>query len=268
MQGVAEPRLLITGQQSPHHFSLKPSDMRAIQEAQLIVWVGPTIETPLAHILEKGEIKAQVVSLSNLQHLPLLPTREGGEWDEHDHHSAEDEHGDTEAESKDSHLWLSPLIAAEIVQQVTDTLIRLDSTHADRYEENRRGLLLRLQQLDEELAHSLSSIQGKPYVVFHDAYHYFEQRYQLNAVGSVSISPERTPGARRVHELRKKISRLQARCIFAEPQFEPKLIHTLAEGSSAKTGQLDPLGNDLAPGPDAYFQLMRRLSQNLIECLK
>jgi zinc transport system substrate-binding protein len=268
MQGVAEPRLLISGQQSPHNFSLKPSDMRVIRQAQLIVWVGPAIETSLSHILEKGDYNAQVLTLSDLQRLPLLPTREGGEWDAHNHLSTAHQHADEESDNLDSHLWLSPLIAQKIVQQVADALIRLDSAHADRYAENRQALLQRLQDLDEELSNRLSSVRGEPYIVFHDAYHYFEQRYQLNAVGSVSINAERMPGARRVHELREKISRLHARCIFAEPQFEPKLIQTLAEGSDAKTGQLDPLGSDLPAGPDAYFQLMRRLSQNLIECLK
>ena len=268
MQGVGEPRLLITGQQSPHDFSLKPSDMQAIQRAQLIVWVGPAIETALANILEKGNHTARVVTLSDLLKHDALPTREGGDWEEHDHPSTEHGHDDEHADAVDSHLWLSPLIAEQIVRQVTDALAQIDSANAERYRENRLALLLRLQQLDAELAEELLPARGVPYIVFHDAYHYFEQRYELNAVGSVSINPERAPGARHVHELRDKIIRLQARCLFAEPQFKPKLLQTLAEGSSVKIGQLDPLGSDLPPGPDAYFQLMRRLSHDLLTCLK
>ena len=270
MAGVAEPELLIKGSQSPHEFSLRPSDMRALSAADLIVWVGPGLETALSGLLSKGGLHAKVMTLAGDDNPDLLPTREGVDWESHAHPMPAEpaDHETAHADETDSHIWLSPRIARRIVQQVSDTLALMDSANAGRYRDNAARLIVRLQQLDDRLRAQLEPVRERPYIVFHDAYHYFEQHYGLNAVGSVSISPERAPGARRVHELRQKILQLNARCVFTEPQFQPRLIGTLVEGTHAKIGQLDPLGSDLTPGPEAYFQLMQRLADNLVDCLK
>jgi len=266
MQGVGEPVLLIDGRQSPHDFSLKPSDMQALRRARLIVWVGRGLEASLAHLLEKVRLEGRLLELTALTELPLLELRDGGEWEPHAHATAE--HAPGEKTFVDSHLWLSPAIAARIATRVAATLTEIDPSHGEQYRENNRRLAQRLRQLDTRLAASLADVREQPYVVFHDAYHYFEQHYGLNAVGSVSINPERPPGARRIHELRQKIARLEARCIFSEPQFEPKLVQTLAEGNDLKRGQLDPLGTNLPPGPEAYFLLMQGLARDLLTCLQ
>lgn len=266
MQGVGEPVLLIDGRQSPHDFSLKPSHMQALRRARLIVWVGPGLEASLAHLLEKVPLEGHLLELTALAESPLLELRDGGEWESHAHAAAE--HGPGEKTSVDSHLWLSPSIAARIATRVATTLAEIDPSHGAQYRENGRRLTERLQQLDIQLAATLAGVRERPYVVFHDAYHYFEQHYGLNAVGSVSIDPERPPGARRIHELRQKIALLGARCIFSEPQFEPRLVQTLAEGNDVKRGQLDPLGTDLPPGPEAYFLLMQGLARDLLSCLR
>ncbi|MEJ2592220.1 MAG: zinc ABC transporter substrate-binding protein, partial [Candidatus Thiodiazotropha sp.] len=270
MAGVAEPELLIKGSQSPHEFSLRPSDMRALSAADLIVWVGPGLETALSGLLGKGHLRANVMTLAGDDDPDILPMREGADWESHGHTMpvAPADHATAHVDESDSHIWLSPRIARRIVQQVSDALARMDSANAGRYRDNAARLITRLQQLDERLRAQLEPVRERPYIVFHDAYHYFEQHYGLNAVGSVSISPERVPGARRVHELRQKILQLNARCVFTEPQFQPRLIGTLVEGTHAKIGQLDPLGSDLTPGPEAYFQLMQRLADNLVDCLK
>jgi zinc transport system substrate-binding protein len=269
MQGVAKPKLLIAGNQSPHDFSLKPSDMRALTRADLIVWVGPGLETALSRLLKRPEFDSRTMTLTQSVGVDLLQTREGADWEAHGHETPPDQpRHETVHSEYDSHIWLSPLIARRIVQRISDRLIGMDAANADRYRTNTRHLLERLGQLDRRLRALLKPVKDRPYVVFHNAYHYFEQYYGLNAVGSVSISPERMPGAQHIHALRQKIIRLNARCVFAEPQFEPKLIHTLVAGTQTKIGQLDPLGSDLAPGPDAYFQLMQHLAENLAECLQ
>jgi zinc transport system substrate-binding protein len=270
MQGVAKPRLLIQGNQSPHDFSLRPSDMRALSAADLIVWVGPNMETSLSRLLDKGALHAQVMTLTESGDLDLMQRREGSEWAPHDHASSSDQaaHASLHEDETDSHIWLSPRIAQRIVQRVSDRLAGMDSENAARYRANGARLIERLTQLDRRLQALLQPVRTRPFIVFHDAYHYFERHYGLNAVGSVSISPERAPGAQHIHELRQKILRLNARCVFAEPQFEPKLINTLVEDTQAKIGQLDPLGSDLTPGPEAYFQLMQRLGESLATCLK
>jgi zinc transport system substrate-binding protein len=268
MQGVGEPKLLIKGAQSPHHFSLRPSDMSLLQQAELIIWVGPGVEASMADLFDRDVIKGRVVTLTQLGGMTWLPPRKDHEWEtpEHQHEShAGSSH--VHGQAIDSHIWLSPDIARGIVRQITDLLCDLDRANASRYRENQRLLVERLDRLDTELKAKLSPVRQIPYVVFHDAYHYLEQHYHLNAVGSVSINPEQQPGIRHIHELRSKIIQLKARCLFSEPQFQPKLVQTLIEGTEAKAGQLDPLGSDLDAGPDAYFQLMQRLADNLVSCL-
>ncbi len=269
MQGVGRPDLLIQGRESPHNFSLKPSHMRQLQQADLIVWVGPDVEPSLARLFEKRQFKGEVLRLTQLQEIEWLPPRSNHEWEAgHRQPDASEAHEHNHAGDIDSHIWLSPEIARRIVLRLTDRLSRLDAGNAARYQSNSRLLIERLQRLDRELSAQLAPVRSLPYLVFHDAYHYFEQHYGLNAAGSVSVAPDRQPGARRIHELRSKITRLDARCVFAEPQFRPKLVHTLIEGTSARPGVLDPLGSDLEAGPEAYFQLMRRLADNLVNCLQ
>ena len=142
-----------------------------------------------------------------------------------------------------------------------------DPDNAARYGANLVRLVARLADLDRELADRLDPVKDRPYVVFHDAYQYFERRYDLNAVGAISLGPQRRPGARRLSEVRRQIQATGALCVFAEPQFEPALVATVIEGTAARAAVLDPLGADLMPGPDAYFELMQNLAGNLVECL-
>ncbi|GAB6042306.1 zinc ABC transporter substrate-binding protein [Endothiovibrio diazotrophicus] len=275
MEGIGEPSLLIHGNESPHTFSLRPSDARQLHAAKLVVWVDEGLETPLAHTLESLDDGVRVLTLSAVEGMELLPVREGGAWEAHDHgdgeHQAE-EHavGDEEAEHhhhRDLHLWLSPRNAGRVVRATLEALSDLDPANAERYRANAQRQLQRLRDLDRRLAERTAPVRERPYIVFHDAYQLFEKRYHLNAVGSVTLSPERAPGARRVHQLRGKIRDLGVRCVFAEPQFEPKLVRTLIEGSGARAGVLDPLGATLPAGPDAYFRLMNALADSLVGCL-
>jgi zinc transport system substrate-binding protein len=231
--------------------------------------VGPDVETSLARLFEKSHPHAEVVRLTQLQGIAWLPPREEAEWEARHAKQTENAHQEHSHDSGiDSHIWLSPDIARHIVSRITSRLSELDEANTTRYQNNGRQMIERLDRLDDELATTLSPVRNTPYIVFHDAYHYFEQHYDLYAVGSVSVSPERLPGARHIHELRSKIIRLGARCVFTKPQFRPKLVNTLIEGTSARAGELDPLGSGLEPGPEAYFQLMRRLADNLVSCLQ
>jgi zinc transport system substrate-binding protein len=268
MQGVDEPELLISDNQSPHDFSLRPSDMRRLQQADFVIWVGPNVESSLSSLLENNTLRGTVLALTKLESIGLLSPRHESEWEaKHHKHVREQGHGHDRNSEIDSHIWLSPEIARQVVKKITELLCEMDTLNAELYRKNSQRLGEHLDRLDSELNTRLTPIQDLPYIVFHDAYHYFENQYGLNAVGSVSLSPERQPGARHIHRLREKIRRLQARCVFTEPQFQPKLVETLIEGTQARIGQLDPLGSDLEPGPDAYFQLMHRLADSLVGCL-
>jgi zinc transport system substrate-binding protein len=289
MQGVAEPYLLVPGGASPHSFALRPSDARRLDRAQVVFWVGPTLETFLERPLAALARDAVVVEMSELGDIALLPFREGGAWEAHDHghdgtadRAHEDRPGDREDDRHaehpgehredhdrpvDAHLWLDPMNAIAFVRTAAATLGRIDPGNKARYDLNAGAVVQRLQALDAALRTQLAPMHGKPYIVFHDAYRYFENRYGLTPAGAITVSPELAPGAKRLVEIRGRIREEAAICVFAEPEFEPKLVRTLVQGTEARTATLDPLGARLDAGPDAYFQLMRNLARDLVGCL-
>lgn len=287
MRGVGEPHLLLKGAATPHSYSLRPSDAAALREAALVFWVGEGLETFLEKPLDTLAGNARVVALGEAAGLELLPTRRAGLWqgppgEDHDeHHEAhgdgdQDEHQEADHDDDehghvhgfyDMHVWLDPQNAARLVDAIAAALSDADPDNAGRYADNAADLLQRLAQLDLSLADRFAGVQDTPYIVFHDGYHYLEHRYGLMAVGALSVSPERAPGAKRVSALRERIEETGVRCVFSEPQFEPALARTIVAGTPARLGELDPLGVALTPGPEAYFQLMERLAEDLVGCL-
>ena len=267
MAGVGDPELLLSGAQSPHTFTLRPSDVRKLGDADLIVWVGRDFETFLTHSLKSLPPRTRVLQLQDSSGIAQLPIRQGGVWESR-HGHAETEHDEAAEQPIDPHIWLSPQNAREIVTLVKQALIELDPDNEQRYQDNARELKSRLNDLDQQLLEKLTPVQWVPFIVFHDAYQYFERHYHLNAIGSITLSPDRKPGARRIHEIHAKLEKLEARCIFSEPQFEPKLLKTIVADTHIRTGVLDPIGADIPAGVDAYFILMRRLSDSLVTCLE
>jgi zinc transport system substrate-binding protein len=260
MDGVATPQLLVKGGGSPHGYTLRPSEARALSRADLVVWVGPELESFLVKPLTTLGKQAHSLELEQALRDSLLNKRRTGTWEAPAHH-----HKNSHGTATDLHLWLDPKLAQKIVALTADTLIQIDPDHQQQYRTNRDKVIARLQRLDTKLKEQLAPYKGVPYIVFHAAYQYFEAAYGLTAVGSITIDPERKPGAKRVKEIRDKIIHLKARCVFSEPQFKSQLVATIIKGTGAKTGTLDPLGADLEAGPDAYFQLLRRLGDNLVD---
>ncbi len=307
MKGVGDPALIVAGAASPHTYTLKPSNAQALENADLVFWVGPGLEAFLDKPLEALAGKAKVVELEDAPGLTKLPFREGGAFEAHDHSEhgegehAEGEHHDHDAEGAeahaeaghdhateahdhaaegeeahdhdhehggtDMHLWLDPTNAKAMASAIAAALIEADPANKTAYEANVATLDAGLDTLDKDIASQLAPVADKPFVVFHDAYQYFEKRYKVRVAGSVTVSPETMPGAERLSEIHAKIAELGAACVFAEPQFEPKLINVVMEGTQAKSGTLDPEGGALSEGPDLYGQLMRNLSASLKDCL-
>jgi len=263
MQGVGEPRLLIPGGASPHEYSLKPSDVRTLGAAQVVFWIGPELESFLVKPLANAPT-ARSVALMDAPGVTILPLREGGVWETHDH---DHDHDHVPAASRDAHVWLDPVNAIAMVRRMVAVLGEVDPAHRADYQRNGAALIERLDRLNQRLATELAPVRQQPYLVFHDAYQYFEQRYDLDAIGSVTMSAERRPGAKRVADIQARIRDLQVRCVFSEPQFQPALVETIIAGSAARRGVLDPLGAELPPGPDAYFQLLQGLATSLHACL-
>lgn len=265
MDGVGEPVRLIPPGSSPHTYALKPSERMAAEKADVLFWIGPEVETALTKVTKALRPGARIIALSTVPDIDLLPARSGGDWErkrpathKHDGH----DHGG----NFDGHLWLSPANASMIVRAAAATLSAADAGHAAQYAANAEKAIRRLAALDDELERKLAPVADKPFIVFHDAYQYFENAYGLRAVGSILVSPEAMAGAKRVSEMRGKINALGATCVFSEPQFEPRLVQTLIEGTQARAGTLDPLGASLPSGLDGYEQLLRNLASNLAGC--
>jgi zinc transport system substrate-binding protein len=283
MAGVGEPKLLIDGAGSPHTFALKPSDARTLNQADVVFRVSDGLEPFMITVLTALPKSVRVITLEDAPGLTLHKMRSGATFEQHMHDhgpkgqvkkaDAHDHHGHGHgkpgkaAEANDGHIWLDPANAKIIAQHIASVLATEAPEHAARFKDNAEAVSRSLDQLDAELGQVLKPIAGRPYIVFHDAYQYLEHRYGLTPAGAVTVSPEIAPSAKRLSELRKKISTLKAVCVFAEPQFEPKLVRTITEGTSARTGTLDYLGASLKPGPDLYFSVLRSLAGDLKACL-
>ncbi|SCX34843.1 zinc ABC transporter substrate-binding protein ZnuA [Agrobacterium rosae] len=287
MDGVAEPTLIVDGGASPHTYSLKPSNAKAIESADVVFWVGDGLEKFLEKPLQSLAGKATVVELDDAKGIEKLKFREGGPFEAHDHeeheghdhtheeghdhkheaeHSHDDGHDHDEGEY-DMHLWLDPANAKAMAVEIGKTLMTADPGNAKTYQDNTKKLVDNIDALDKEIAATVEPIKDKPFVVFHDAYQYFEHRYGVKTAGSITVSPENTPGADRIKQIHAKVKELNATCVFAEPQFEPKLVKVVTEGTNAKSGTLDPEAGTLKAGPDLYFQMMRGIATSLKDCL-
>jgi len=303
MQGVGEPKLIVQGAGSEHSYSLKPSDAEAIEHAKVIFWAGPSMETFLDKPFDTLGEGAKVVALGEADGLTKLKFREGGPFEAHDHGGEESEHAHNneheghkheahdhahekkhddhnhadEASEKadehhhhgefDLHFWLDPQNGKVLVGDIAKVLGENDPEHAAQYEKNAADYADKLDALTKDIDSELQPIKDKPFIVFHDAYQYFENRFGVKAAGSITVSPEKAPGAGRIKDIHEKIKSLGAVCVFSEPQFEPKLVNTVIDGTDAKTGTLDPLGAELKDGPDLYPQLIRNLADSLKNCL-
>ena len=261
MKGIGAPHLLVEGSASPHIFAMRPSDARVLEKADVVFWIGETVEPYLVKPIRSIGARAHIVELLNGKGVHVLAAREGGAWE------ADDNGGHGHGKHVDGHIWLDPRNAIAITRIAEHVLAIRDPTNAPGYRKNADDLADRLRSFDRNLANELMPIKRAPYVVFHDAYQYFERHFGLNAVGSISAHTGRAPGARRLHDLRKMVINSGADCIFHEPQFDPKLVQTLIEGTDASTGILDPMGTHYAPGEDAYFRIMSDISNALVMCL-
>jgi zinc transport system substrate-binding protein len=264
MAGVAEPQLLIPPGASPHAYALKPSDARALADAQLVVWVGESLEPMLEKPLAALAGSAKVIELAGVEGMHLLDNREGGIWGEEHHGDAHEGHGHGEV---DMHLWLSPDNARLIVAVTAAQLAELDAANAQHYRDNAARVMKRIDALEQKLKAQLKPLGDMPYIVFHDAYHYFEEAFGLNPAGAISVSPDRPPGAKRISEIRQTIRQRNAACVFSEPQFQPRIVTVVLEDTGARHGVLDPLGAELPVGKDQWFDLMQGLADNLSTCL-
>lgn len=268
MAGAGTPYLIVKGAASPHGYSLKPSDAHALEKAKLVFWVGEELERFLERSIHSLAKDAQVVWMIDAPDITRLEFREGGAFAGHEEGSAAHSgHAGHDHGMVDMHLWLDPDNAKSMVRYIATSLSEVDAENAAKYSANANALIKKLDGLDRELADMLSPLRDARFIVFHDSYQYFEMRYGLQASGSITVNPDIPPGAKRLRDIRSRVKKLGAACIFGEPQFKSSLVSVIAEGTQARASELDPLGSRLEEGPQLYFTLMRNLARAMKDCL-
>jgi zinc transport system substrate-binding protein len=262
MRGVAEPTLLVKRSFSPHAYSLTPADATALSHANVFIRVSPAIEPFTEKVVRALPGDVEVITLIDTPGLKLLATRRGPTFS-----GAATLVNADDAGNIDGHAWLDPANAQVMVERITQLLSRRDPANAATFRSNADALKGKLDDLAAELDGLLRPVAARPYVLFHDAMQYFERRFRLNPVGSISISPDIPPSGKRLVELRQRMRAAGVVCVFAEPPFSTELVATVVEGTGAHVGTLDPEAIRLAPAPDLYFSLMRALAADLTRCL-
>ena len=275
MDGVGKPDLIVDGYASPHGFALKPSHAKMLQNADLIFWVGEDLENFLEKPLKSIAKKAEKIELMEIKGLNKLKFRERNIFDGHDDHGhdedghKEDDHDDHGHEGHahgeyDPHIWLDPENAKVILNEMVEHLIENDEKNASTYKKNLKNAEKDLDKLVKKVKSDLN--KDFKSIVFHDAYQYFEERFNVNVMGAFTVNTDVMPGAEQLAEIREIIEHDKVSCIFSEPQFNPDIINAVAKDMNIKTGVLDPLGATLEPGKDLYFDLIKNMSKSFKGC--
>jgi zinc transport system substrate-binding protein len=273
MGKLGQPILLVGGTASPHTYAMKPSDAKVVNAAQLFFRVSEDLEPFTVKLVKSLAASVRVETLAKTPGLKLLGKREGGAFDDHAAHAG---HGHTGHQAKagaadqaevDTHLWLDPDNSGAMATRIAQVLGEVDPANVAEYAANATALVERNKVVGADLRRQLTPIVGRQFIVFHDAYQYFEAWAGLSAAGSITTNPEVQPTGKRLSALRAKIKTAGVSCVFAEPQFQPKVIAAVTEGLAVRTGTLDPEGTTFEPGADLYEQLMRKLAAELVSCL-
>ncbi len=282
MLGVAQPLLIVDGAASPHTFSLKPSAARAINDAGVFIRISEAMEPFTRKVASALPATVKLVSLTDAPGVNVLPQRQGGTFEKHEHHelghepshdgdeAGHDHHDDGAAaesdSAKDGHIWLDPSNAKAIVAYVAKVLSEAYPESAPAFAANAAAVTIKLEAMTARLESELGPYKDRPFIVFHDATQYFEARFGLAAAGSITVTPDVQPSAKRLTAVRLKIVSLGAACVFSEPGFQPDLVAAVTEGTAARAGRLDPEGLTLAAGPEMYFDLMDKMAANFKYC--
>ena len=305
MDGVGKPDVIVDGYNSPHGFSLKPSHAKMLENADLVIWIGEDLEAFLEKPLNTIAKKAKNIEVMDLKGIRKLEFREKNIFEGHDDHGHDEhkdehkehghdehkdehkehghdehkdehkEHGHDEHKEKDAHeghhhgehdphVWLDPMNAKVIIKEITKQLVQLDSKNSAAYKANSKKALADIDKLTKAIKKDLN--KDLRFVVFHDAYQYFENRFNIKVLGALTVNTDVMPGAEKLSEIREVIEHEKVNCIFSEPQFNPSIIKSIAKDTKVKTGILDPLGAKLDKGKNLYFDLLNDMASSFKGC--
>lgn len=275
MQDVGAPDLIIRSGASPHDYRLRPSEAKALQDANLVIWMGKELTPWMEDAVKTLSTEAAILTLLEKDETTLLEFRESVLFEEHDHddHSDED-HAETEDQDHDEHAhgahdphaWLSPKNAKIWLNLIAAQLSTADPDNASTYFVNAAAAVTEIDTLMADVSTMLDPIRGNSFIVFHDAYQYFETVFEFPASGAISLGDATDPSPARIARVQDRIQEQKIQCVLAEPQFKKGLVVTVLEGTDAKTSIIDPLGDALEPGPALYPQLIRNMAKTLVDC--
>ncbi|NOY72402.1 MAG: zinc ABC transporter solute-binding protein [Gammaproteobacteria bacterium] len=258
MAGVGEPMLIVSGFNSPHSYSMRPSSAKQLATADLILWIGKDMEPFLRRPLQNYGNSASIVTLIDTPGLSLLPYNQSNAHHDHPHSK----------NAIDTHIWLNPDNAIVISKAINQALAQVDPSNATRYQKNTTKLIAAIEQFSNKAKQSLLPVTAHAFMVYHDAYQYFTQFFALKQVAHVVLNPGRQPSAKQIKSIRKQIKTQHVRCIFTEPQFNTPIIKTLTENLQLRTSTLDPLGVKDAHKPYGYIAMMEANVDKILACLK
>ena len=268
--GVTDTQVLLPDGASEHDYSLRPSDVKRLQGADLVVWIGPEMEAFMEKSV-KNIPNAKQVTIAQLNDVkPLLMKGADDDDDDHGHNDAGSEKSDEHHHHGDynMHLWLSPEIARASAVAIHEKLVELMPQSRAKLDANLKDFEAQLASTETQVGNELAPLKGKGYFVFHDAYGYFEKQFGLTPLGHFTVNPEIQPGAQRLHEIRTQLVEQKATCVFAEPQFRPAVVEAVARGTSVRMGTLDPLGTNIKLGKTSYSAFLNQLANQYASCLK
>ena len=282
MDGIGKPDLIVPNETSPHDYRLRPADAEALESAGLVFWMGEGLTPWMERALDSLSGEATIIELLALDETVTLPFREGALFDAHDHseHDNHDDHDDHDHDKEhddhaghdhgefDPHAWLSTDNAKTWLNVIAAKLSSVDPANAGGYFANASEAIAELDALDKEVDEMLDTVRGGKFIVFHDAYQYFETVYDFPASGAISLSDASDPGAARIAEIAKRIEGENIQCVLSEPQFNANMVDTVMAGTEAKTEVIDPLGFGIEPGASLYTKLIKGMATSLVNCLK
>ena len=293
MDGIGKPDLIVPNETSPHDYRLRPADAEALESAGLVFWMGEGLTPWMERALDSLSGEATIIELLALDETATLPFREGALFDAHDHseHDDHDDHDDHDHDKEhddhddhddhghddhaghdhgefDPHAWLSTDNAKTWLNVIAAKLSSVDPANAGGYFANASEAIAELDALDKEVDEMLDTVRGGKFIVFHDAYQYFETVYDFPASGAISLGDASDPGAARIAEIAKRIECDNIQCVLSEPQFNANMVDTVMAGTEAKTEVIDPLGFGIEPGASLYTKLIKGMATSLVNCLK
>ena len=271
MNGLGKPYLIIPAEASPHEYQLKPSEAKSLQESKLVFWIGEDLTPWLEKGLSTLAKNATITTLLKAEGIELLDFREGALFEAHDHsdHDDHDDHAGHEGHDHgehDPHAWLSPSIAKAWLNLIAAKLSEVDPNNASTYFSNASSAIKDLDTLSDEINKILDPIRKEKFVVFHDAYQYFENHFNISASGAISLGDASDPSPARLKKIKERVEKEDIHCVLAEPQYNEGLVKAVIEGTHANNAIIDPLGVSLEIGPNLYDKLIRNLAINLSNC--